>query len=244
MTTAKLDLSEQFRNAGGVIVTPEESAYPDTMNERTGYPTLSVLGNATVLSQQGIGLCGARGSSDSGLELARHVGRISADLGVALVSGYAKGVDSAGHVGAIEAGGLTIAVLAEGVGKFRLRPEYSGLIDPLEQMTIVSTFPLNARWTVINAMERNKTICSLSQVLVAIEPGERGGTLNAAQEALRQNSPVILVLSDDPVPPHVAKLMKRGADLARSRHELEDAIQHAYAPATELPPIGQGALFD
>ena len=243
MTTASRDLSEQFLSAGGVIMTPEASGYPSLMSERTGYPTLFVLGDMTALHERGIGLCGARDASHVGLELARRAGEVAAELGASLVSGYAKGVDTTGHVSAIQAGGQTTAVLAEGISKFRPRAEYHSLIDPLEQMTIVSIFPLDTRWTVINAMERNKTICSLSQIVVAIEPGSKGGTLNAAQESLRQGTPVIVAWpSDDRIPSQVDRLTKRGAHLVCSAQELEDALRQAFSP--DRSPRSQSTLFD
>ncbi len=221
-------LPEQFVEAGGVLLAPTDAEYPSTMSVRTGRPELYVLGDADTLSQPGVGLCGSRSASQAGIGLARSLGALAAELGIPLVSGYAVGADAAGHLAAIESGGHTTAVLAEGITKFRLRPEFLELIEPLDHMIVVSPFPPQARWTVVNAMQRNKTICSLSRLLVAIEPGEKGGTLNAAQEALRQGIPLIVAApGNDQIPAHIARLVKRGATLAHSEDELVAAVERA-----------------
>ena len=245
MTATCTALAVQFLNAGGAILSADSAEYPAHMSERTGYPRLFALGDVGALGNKGIGLCGARDASPIGLAMGRNVGEIAARLEATLVSGYAKGVDTAGHIGAIAGGGMTVAVLAEGLEKFRLLPEYEMLIDPLEQMTVVSQFPLDARWTVINAMERNKLICGLSQVLVAIEPGPKGGTQNAAQEALRQGVTVIVVAPQDDVPPaHISRLTKRGALLIRTEEALGIAIGEALSSLNAPESSGQGTLFD
>lgn len=250
MSTARTDvghaaaLAEQFAEAGGIVLDPADVRYPTAMSDRTGHPPLYVLGDPGVLSLPGIGLCGSRSAGPAGLSLAQALGRLAANLGAPLISGYAKGVDSAGHAAAIESGGTTTAVLAEGIARFSLQPEYSHFIDPLDQMIVVSQYPAQARWTVINAMERNRTIVSLSHLLVAVEPGEKGGTLNAAQEALRQDVPLIVALPGaEHAPAHVDRLVKRGATLVQNEHELRDAVARSIA-ADARQPIGQAALFD
>ena len=245
MTTTSASLPDQFAEAGGTLLDPEDSGYPPTMCDRTGRPTLYVMGDPQALSQPGLGLCGARTATPAGIDLAHRLGALAAKLEVPLVSGYAVGVDSAGHLAAIESGGRTTAVLAEGIAKFRLRPEFLELIDPLDQMIAVSPFPPQARWTVINAMQRNRTICSLSRLLVAIEPGEKGGTLNAAQEALRQGVPLVVAATGDgQIPAHIARLVRRDATLARSEAELVAAVMRSFADGSQSQPIGQAALFD
>ena len=216
------------------------------MSEQAGGPTLYVIGWHEWLSDPGIGLCGSRDASPEGLSIARSVGRAAAHLEVPLVSGYARGVDTAGHVAAIEAGGLTTAVLAEGVSTsrgFRLRRDYHGLIEPLEQMTIVSQFPPNTRWRVWNAMKRNQTICALSQVMVAIEPGETGGTLNAAQEAIKRRKQLIVVWPQAiEVPSYVAALSNElGVQLARNERDAVTAIRTAITAPEREPSMFESA---
>lgn len=206
----------------------------------TGANSLDLHGRADLLLTAGIGLCGARDASQHGVELAQAVGTVAADLGVPLVSGYARGIDTAGHVAALAAGGSTIAVLAEGIEQFRLREEYRGFDAELDGLAVVSQFDSAARWTVGRAMARNSLICALSTVVIVIEPGESGGTIAAAREALRtsrdgrkQPQPLVLVLRqdhEDARMPAVASIRRReGVECVGTAAELEAAIARTLA---------------
>ena len=202
--------------------------------------SIDLHGNAELLTVAGVGLCGSRDASEDGIALARAAGAAAAELGVPLVSGYARGVDTAGHVGALAAGGSTIAVLPEGMGQFRLGAEYRELGSDLDGLTVVSQFPQSAGWSVQRAMGRNALICALSAVLVVVEPGESGGTIAAAREALRtsrdgrkQPQPLILALRSDHSDarhPEAARLRRRdGVMCVETAAEVAPAIGDAFA---------------
>src|SRR3990172_13198172 len=86
---------------------------PDNLVAAIGRRTLYAIGNAALLDSKSIGICGSRHGSPRGLERAREFGREAALKGTTVVSGYARGVDREAHLGALEAGGSTIAVLPE-----------------------------------------------------------------------------------------------------------------------------------
>lgn len=230
-----------FLESGGVVLEPGSQDYPEAVAETSGLrkkepPTLYVYGNLEPIYTPGIGLCGSRSVSEGGWQIAMALGEAATGIGKTLISGYALGVDTAGQIAAIAAGGHTIAVLAEGIGKFRIRPEYPDHYAAEERMTVVSQFPIESGWTTINAMTRNFTICALASALVAIEPGEKGGTLNAAQEALRQSKPLFVVTNPEAGKPSPAvnRLLKRGAVLIRDENELRDAVARM-----DAEPVGQ-----
>ena len=203
--------------------------------------SIDLHGNAELLTVAGVGLCGSRDASEDGIALARAAGAAAAELGVPLVSGYARGVDTAGHVGALAAGGSTIAVLPEGIERFRLREEYRELGSDIDDgLIVVSPFARGAGWSVQRAMGRNALICALSAVLVVVEPGESGGTIAAAREALRtsrdgrkQPQPLILALRSDHSDarhPEAARLRRRdGVRCVETAEELAPAIGDAFA---------------
>ena len=211
---------------------------------------IDLHGNAELLLTAGVGLCGSRDASADGIALARAAGVAAAELGAPLVSGYARGVDTAGHVGALAAGGSTIAVLPEGIARFRLRAEYRELGSALDDgLTVVSPFDREAGWSVQRAMGRNALICALSAVLVVVEPGESGGTIAAAREALRtsrdgrkQPQPLILALRgdhSDAGSPEAARLRRRdGVTCVETAEELGRAIEDAFAQAS-IPTSAQ-----
>ena len=210
---------------------------------------LAVLGDRNRLHQPAISLCGSRAAGDQGTAFASAVGRLTASLDLPLVSGYAKGVDMAGHVACVEAGGHTIAVLAEGLGRFRLRRELRAAIEPWDEteqyLTVVSQFESNASWTVWRAMQRNDLICALGAVLVAIDPGDSGGTHDAVKKATKREMPVVIGWSDpERDRAHIDPwLSKPRVTLASSEDELIAAINDALTSEAPTPETSQPTLL-
>ncbi len=182
-------------------------------------------GDVGMLEQPAVGICGSRDASEAGIRYAMEFGRIAAEAGFAVVTGYARGVDSAAHLGALEAGGRTIAVLPEGIQHFHLRKELKTLAT-VDNLLAVSGFRPDAPWTTWNAMNRNKLIVALSSALFVIEAGEKGGTLDAGLECLRQKKPLYVLEYRDgasqPTGNHIL-LSKKGVAI-RTRRELKDFL--------------------
>ncbi len=82
---------------------------------------LFCMGNLSLFKKQIIMICGSRNSSEKGLKLAYKCGWLIAEQGYVVASGYARGVDMAAHLGALEAGGNTIAIVPYGLQKFRVK---------------------------------------------------------------------------------------------------------------------------
>lgn len=160
--------------------------YPGNLPPFLEDRTLYCLGNTNLLERPAIGLCGSRDASPAALRWAHEVGREAAKQGIVVVSGYARGVDREAHRGALEGGGGTIAVLAEGIEHFRVVRELGQHANLEEHLLAVSMFEPSAGWTVWRAMQRNKLIVGLSSGLFVIEARERGGTIAAAYEAIAQ----------------------------------------------------------
>lgn len=214
-------------------------------------PDLRGYGSEKLLDEPGISLCGSRGSGDLGLAFARAVGQLAAKMELPLISGYAKGVDLAGHVACVEADGHTIAVLAEALDRFRLRRELKELVDPwdniFDRLTVVSEFEPQARWTVWRAMTRNDTICELGRVLVAIDPGEKGGTLDAIKKAAKREMPVVIGWSNQlQSQDHLRSLLSKGSVmLITDEDELISATRQAVTePAVQTDPQQAELAFD
>jgi len=163
---------------------------PDSLRRLLGDCRLYAMGNVGLLGKKAIGVCGSRDASASALQWAYEFGREAAKHRVVVVSGYARGVDRLAHKGALEGGGATIAVLAEGIESFRIVKELKPLVDPSNNFLAVSMFEPDSVWTPWRAMTRNKVIVGLSLGLLVIEARERGGTINAAFECVRQGKPL------------------------------------------------------
>lgn len=168
------------------ILSVGDAEYPRHLGRLLGNRSLYVVGNVGLLSRKAISICGSRDASVSALKWAYEFGRQAATHGVVVVSGYARGVDRQAHKGALEAGGETIAVLAEGIRRFAVVRELRPLMDLDRNFLAISMFDPDATWQAWRAMQRNRLIVGLSSGLFVIEARERGGTIDAAQEAVRQ----------------------------------------------------------
>lgn len=189
-------------------------------------PLLYVMGDTDVLQKPGIGICGSRKASTKSVSYAERFGKKVAALSLPEISGYAKGVDTQAHLGALGAGGYTIVVLAEGILNFRLKKPFRVLPHVLERMIIVSQFHPSRPWHVSNAMKRNKTICGLAKGLVVVEAQASGGTLNAGEECLRQKKPLLVIEYDDSseMPEGNTRLIGLGGIPVRSAQELANSL--------------------
>jgi DNA processing protein len=196
------------------------SEYPHLLSRaRAAPPFLFYIGAADLLTAQGVGLCGSRNASDEGLRAAAACGEVATQQGLAVVSGYARGVDMATHVSALSSGGCTIIVLPEGISHFRVKRGPMADVWDKERALVVSQFPPGRPWNAGSAMARNNVIIGLSLALVVVEASEKGGTLAAGTRALQLNKPVFAL--EFAMNPHGnEELMRQGAISIRNRAEL------------------------
>jgi len=198
--------------------------YPPSLGEiRNAPPTLFYMGPAELLSAPGIGICGSRNATDEGLNAAEACGEVAARQGLAVISGYARGVDMATHVSALAAGGTTVIVLPEGITRFRVKRGALADVWDAERALVVSQFAPTRPWSAGAAMTRNAVIIGLSLALVVVEASEKGGTLAAGTTALDLNRRVI-TLEFARTPPGNSVLLRRGAIPVSNRAELSDCL--------------------
>jgi len=146
-----------------------------------GYPErLFCMGNAALLKERQIMICGSRNSSETGRKLAFDCGCQLARRGYSVASGYARGIDMAAHYGALEVCGGTVAVIPYGILKLRMK---SALRECAEAglFLVVSEYPPMYPFTVHGAFRRNKILVALAEAVIVIEPGDTGGTWHSAR---------------------------------------------------------------
>ena len=205
------------RGVGAVLLGSPE--YPYLLSRvRTAPPFLFYMGAAGLLTAQGIGMCGSRNASDEGLRAAVACGEVVTQQGLTVVSGYARGVDTATHVSALSSGGSTIIVLPEGINHFRVKRGPVADVWNEERVLVVSQFPPGRPWSAGNAMARNNVIIGLSLALVVVEASEKGGTLAAGAKALQLNKPVLTLEFHEPA--RQCRVDRQGAISIRNRTEL------------------------
>jgi len=201
------------------------AAYPGPLWQIHDPPVvLWTVGDARVVSAPAVAIVGARQATPVGLSVARRLARGLAEAGLAVASGLARGVDGAAHAGALEAGGLTVAVL--GFGADIIYPsEHRDLSRRISQAgVLVTEFPPGARPLPWRFPLRNRIISGLSRAVVVVEASERSGSLITARTALEQGRDVLAV------PGSVASGRYRGAhalikDGARLVETVDDVLE-------------------
>ncbi len=209
-------VTEQLSHHDIRVVTFLDAAYPQKLNTNLradAPPLLFVYGDLAASERKTVGFCGSRRATEKGIRFAERVAEALAVRGVNVVSGYASGVDTAAHAGALRGHGVTTIVLPEGILQFRMKQELFELGEQSDFL-VMSEFPPRLPWAAHNAMRRNTTICGLSDAVVVVEAGERGGTLEAGKTALRLGLPLFVVDYVEPVPAAQgnARLLRDGAN--------------------------------
>jgi DNA processing protein len=189
------DEMKRATEAGGTILTPEDEAYPERLREIYDPPAvLWIRGDATLLARPGIAVVGTRQPSPYGAGMAELLSRDLANRRMVILSGMARGVDTAAHKGAIEAGGKTVAVWGTGIDVIYPK-ENKKLAESIVATggTIVSEYPLGTFPAPQNFPIRNRILSGMSVGVLVIEAAEYSGTRITARCAMEQNRDVYAV---------------------------------------------------
>ena len=181
--------------ASAVVLTPSSAHYPNQLKHIYDPPmVLYVKGNVAALSGEGIAVIGTRHPTPYGLGMAERLAFDLAQRGFVILSGMARGVDTAAHRGAVHAKGKTVAVFGTGVDTFYPR-ENAKLADQILENggALISEFPMGIGPKPENFPIRNRIISGLSFGVLVVEAGEYSGTRITARCALEQGRDVYAV---------------------------------------------------
>jgi DNA processing protein len=199
------------------------SDYPPLLAEIPFPPEcLWTRGRRDLLARPAVAVVGARAATRHGLAMAEQLAGDLARAGLVVVSGLARGIDSAAHRGALDAGGTTIAVLGTGIDEV-YPPENGELHERIAaDGLLVTEFPLGAFANPAHFPQRNRIISGLSKAVVVVEARERSGSLITARLAGEQGRDVMVV----PGPAGTGQnrgghaLLKDGAKLVESAVDI------------------------
>ncbi|MDQ3633630.1 MAG: DNA-processing protein DprA [Acidobacteriota bacterium] len=184
------------KEMGGDVLVLDDGSYPNLLREIADPPiTLYVKGNwQECFEMPCIGIVGSRRCTTYGRNASEMLGRDLAEHGVCVVSGFARGIDSQAHKGAIEGKGKTIAVFGTGIDGVYPK-ENAKLVDEILDSggAIVSQFPLGTPPLRENFPYRNRIISGLSYGILIIEASERSGSLITARLAMEQDREVMAI---------------------------------------------------
>ena len=225
---------ERARAAGVQLVFRGEAAYPIALTYLTDAPPLLyVKGTLVAEDAQAVGVVGMRKCSLYGQDQAERIAGGLARVGFTIVSGLARGIDSAAHRGALAAGGRTIAVLGNGLATV-YPPENRRLADAVAaQGALVSEFPMETAPQAENFPRRNRILAALGLGVVVVEAGVRSGSLITARLAAELGKEVFAVPNrvDAPGAAGVHALIRDGAKLVESVADILDEF-----PDLEVQP--------
>ncbi len=180
--------------AGFGFVSIEDEAYPGRLREIADPPySLCYKGQLPEDKTLSVAIVGARGRSAYGESVAKEIGKRLAQNGVNVISGMARGIDRDGHMGALDGGGATYAVLGCGADMCYPR-ENRFLYDRIPASGgIISEYPLRTAPLPAYFPQRNRIISGLSDATVVVEARLKSGSLITADYALEQGKDVYVV---------------------------------------------------
>jgi DNA processing protein len=188
--------TEELAAIGARLVSSGEAGFPDRLTVFPGHPRWLFLRGADTRTPA-IGIVGTRTCTRYGVDLARAYGQVATERGWSVVSGLARGIDGAAHTGATSAGGHCQAVLGSGIDVVYPR-SHSGLHASVLEAggVVISEFPPGTPPEGWRFPTRNRIIAGLSDVLLVVEAGLKGGALITARIALDYGVPVYAVPGD------------------------------------------------
>jgi DNA processing protein len=226
----RIDLEEEKRRIadhGITLLTLDDEEYPPALRTIHDPPfLLYIRGHITPADTAAIGVVGSRRTTHYGKEQAKKLSFQLAKAGFCIVSGLARGIDTAAHEAALAAEGRTLAVLGSGIGNV-YPPENQALADRIaENGAVISEFPVLYVPDKQSFPLRNRIVAGISQGLLVVEAPVRSGSLITANQALEQGRTVFAVPGpiDRPTSEGCHRLIQQGATLVCSAQDIIDEL--------------------
>jgi DNA processing protein len=219
---------------GIAIVTQDDADYPQPLRDAYDPPLLLyVWGKLEARDRHAIGVVGSRRATHYGMQATKKLSYQLAHAGFTIVSGLARGIDTAGHEAAVAAKGRTIAVIGSGLAKL-YPPENLALAEKIADGhgAVVSEFPLQTAPDKQTFPMRNRIVAAWSRALLVVECPAWSGSLITANLATEYGKPVFAVPGpiDKPTSAGCHQLIRDGATLvADASHILDDLGELPFA---------------
>jgi predicted Rossmann fold nucleotide-binding protein DprA/Smf involved in DNA uptake len=231
---------DRLSTRGIWIVTRADDGYPTLLRSRlkaTAPPILFGAGNPSALVKRSVAVVGSRDADEASTAFATALGRSCARNGLTVVSGAARGIDSAAMLAAADRGGAAIGVVAEALERAVRRADFQAHLVAGE-LTLIAVKHPAAGFSVGDAMGRNRLIYSLAEAAVVVASGDSGGTRAGALENLKAGWVPLFVREDPDAPSGNRELLAAGG-LPISREDLSgDALLERLRerPAVDYQP--------
>src|SRR5690349_8111277 len=220
---------KRIKESGATVITQTSPQYPKSLREIHAPPiVLYVWGEIQERDHHAIGIIGARRTTHYGNESAKKLAYQLAYAGLTVISGLARGIDTAAHQGALAAKGRTIAVIGSGLSKL-YPPENEALAEKIQNGNgaVVSEFSMEIEPDRQTFPMRNRIISGWSQGILVVEAGLNSGALITAAQAIDQGRSVYAVPGHINAPSAMGsnRLIQQGAKLVMDASDILDDLQ-------------------
>ncbi len=236
----------KIRARGLTVLTEDDPLYPPLLRGIHDAPlVLYVWGRLATRDHRAIGVVGSRRATLYGLNAAKRLSYQIAYAGYTVISGLARGIDTAAHEAALAAQGRTVAVIGSGLGRL-YPPENQALAERIaENGAVISEYPVDRVADKQTFPYRNRIVAGWCTGLLVAEAPERSGALITAQQAVEQGRTVYAVPGPIDKPGSAgcnrliqqgAKLVMDGADILEDLGELLPAAAAVASPSAAVSP--------
>jgi DNA processing protein len=239
----QIDLAGELKKVearGLTLLTQEDALYPRLLREIHDPPVLLyVWGELLPRDHHAIGVVGSRHATHYGLSAAKKLSFQTAYAGYTVISGLARGIDTAAHEAALAAKGRTIAVIGSGIGKL-YPPENMALAERIAQNgAVLSEYPVDRIADKQTFPYRNRVVAGWSVGLVVVEAPARSGALITAQQAAEMGRTVYAVPGpiDKPTSAGCNRLIQQGAKLVMDGADVLDDLMTLFPTAPSAPKV-------
>jgi DNA processing protein len=230
---------QRIEQSGCQIVIQSDENYPPLLKQIYDPPVvLYVLGSLTARDKNAVAIVGSRMTTHYGIEVARKIGYQLAYTGVTVVSGGARGIDTAAHQGALSAKGRTIAVLGTGINLV-FPPENAELFGRIAaQGALLTQFPFNRKADKQSFPIRNRIVAGMTLGTVVVEANLTSGALITAGMAVDYGRQVFAVPGrvDSPRSKGCHDLIKKGAKLCEEVEDILSEFEYMF-PVSKRPSL-------
>ena len=235
---AEKEITRLHKLGARVIVLGEDDYPPLLAMLEDAPPLLAVLGDPGILAMRAVGLVGARNASANGQRMAEALAAELAGAEVLIVSGLARGIDTAAHTGALHTG-HTVAAIAGGLDMPYPAENAALQARIAERGAVIAEAPLGTAPQARHFPRRNRIIAGLSQGVVVVEAARHSGSLITAQQALDAHR-MVMAVPGSPLDPRCSgsnDLIRQGATLVGQASDVLEALTGWESPSP-MTPLG------
>ncbi len=237
---------KRIADYGCYVLTQEDAEYPELLRQIYDPPiALYIKGTLTAEDKNSVALVGSRQTTSYGVETARKLAYQLAYVGVTVVSGGARGIDTAAHQGALAGKGRTVAVLGTGIN-FVFPPENAELFERIAASgAVVSQFPFNRPADKQSFPIRNRIVAGMTLGTVVVEANLTSGALITANFATDYGRQVFAVPGriDSPRSKGCHDLIKKGAKLCEGAEDILSEFEYLFPASNKVPSPGETGVL-